>query len=125
MFSSGPSCSTGSTVLTTAFMMTPHCCLVVDDEALIPRRNATLGAWSKFDLNNTIKIKFIWDGEWSIEDTIRDIAVMLCSRCTRAAQKSDDPGKINGAAARRHEALIDRGRLGAERRHRTGRARGI
>jgi hypothetical protein len=21
------------------------------------------GPWSKFDLNNTIKIKFIWDGE--------------------------------------------------------------
>ena len=39
-------------------------CFVMPDEALFPRHLAPqYGPWSKFDLNNTIKIKFICHGE--------------------------------------------------------------
>src|SRR4051812_47476600 len=89
--------------------------------------------WSKFDLNNTIKIKFICDGEWSIEQTIARSRATGCSRSSAtpvkgscrlrsalrglyriltsaAAQKANDPGKIGAIVALIDENAVQRGR---------------
>src|SRR5688572_14936476 len=62
--------------------VTPFCCFVIATRPCFPAVDAPqYRPWSKFDLNNTIKIKFICDGEWSIELTIKVTTATFDSRC--------------------------------------------
>ena len=65
--------SAGSTVLATAFMVTPSFCRFLIARPCSPVMCQPT-PWSKFDLNNTIKIKFICEGEWEIDATMTGLA---------------------------------------------------
>src|SRR6266446_5828063 len=78
--------------------MTPSFCFVVDDGALLPARvSPQYCPWSKFDFNNTIKIKFIWDGECPVEYRIEAAVVTLRSR-SACPPETDVPAFFRGSA---------------------------
>src|SRR6185437_12796851 len=95
-----------------------------------PARRPTYARGSKIGLSNTIKRRFIWNGERSIDAVMTGTSrtyVTSRSRCralvvhrpakfSGPAQVANDPGKIDAAVLAVDEALVHRGRAGAERR---------
>src|SRR4029450_5089195 len=136
--------SAGSIALATALIMTPTCVFVVCLTArpCLPARRAHYPAASKIGLSNTMKTRFIRQGERSIDADLfasrRNFPFTLPTLVRafltekmggfgvvlHCAQIADDPGEIDATVAAVDEPLVDGRRAGAERRGGARRARG-
>src|SRR5262245_48089666 len=124
--------SAGSIALATALIMTPTCVFVVCLTArpCFPARHAHYPAASKIGLSNTMKTRFIRQGERSIDAdfiasgrnlpfTLPDARESFFNRAdgwvrrgSHCAQIADNPGEIDAAVAAVDKALVNRRRAG-------------